>query len=449
MSTIRCPMCGKENDDQAERCNFCRAALKSFNISETPAEPSSGDDWLSSLRSETTPDEEPSIEKESPAEAEQTENEEAPDWLQRIRQRNAEENGNAVTGEQSEQESDQNDQEEEGIPSWLRGLEETPVDTGETGGEETPQQPDTDIPANLPEEEIPQAEEGDWLSSLREPVQAETIPTSDEFQTLSEELTEEKAIPEGEEGEDFLKNLAAWQSSQAEVEEGKTEVTSPVIEESDHPQEQTFSEDMPAFRQPEFFSQESTDSYNPDEQKQSEEDEQPEWLKSLQQIAGVPESVDIPAGEGDLPDWLQDLDQSASTVQESSELAEIESVTESDFSDRIQEISESTENAAFDSEEIAEVQAFDTSAEPVIAEEFQAIAPDLPDAGFFTTQDFTEIPAAEEASEPEWLSNLREAAPGDLPESPSPFNEDELPEWLNGTPESLPDENAVCCQIFK
>jgi len=97
MADIRCPMCGKPNAEEAETCLYCQARLKPVGPGAAPpgaAEPSAAGgegvpDWLSRLRDQGSPT--PSGTRELSGEREGPSDEEASDWLSRIRTRSDEE----------------------------------------------------------------------------------------------------------------------------------------------------------------------------------------------------------------------------------------------------------------------------------------------------------------------------------------------------------------------
>ena len=107
---MRCPMCGKQNPAEAEKCQFCGARLRPVNSpspavppsASTPKEPSAapppaprkeGQDDMDWLRSLSSPDSQAPGGPEPSGELgpEQQEGEDPPTWLDRIRTRSKQE----------------------------------------------------------------------------------------------------------------------------------------------------------------------------------------------------------------------------------------------------------------------------------------------------------------------------------------------------------------------
>lgn len=136
MAEIKCPMCGELNPEGAETCSNCGARLKPVTSGEA------GSDWLreSGPPAESSETGDPSAQEQAPAEQPAASHEadddglaegEVPGWLQRIRQRQAED---------AEQEDDQG-----GLDRLRAGLAEA---------DETPEAAD---PEPLDEPEDPRA----------------------------------------------------------------------------------------------------------------------------------------------------------------------------------------------------------------------------------------------------------------------------------------------------
>ena len=97
MPDVRCPMCGKPNPDEAETCQFCQARLKPVSAdSESAAGGESAPDWLSRLRVQGGPT--PGGTRELSGDSEIPSEEEASDWLARIRSK-ATDDGPAPAGD--------------------------------------------------------------------------------------------------------------------------------------------------------------------------------------------------------------------------------------------------------------------------------------------------------------------------------------------------------------
>ena len=138
MADIRCPMCGKPNPAEADTCQYCQARLTpmlSESGDSSAAQPFSLDsffagsveennetDWLSSLRNDSTSGSEPAQPEPADAQAdtqaasqpEPVKNEEEPEWLQRIHERQSfEQTGPLIT-------------EQQGTPEWIKRIKEVP-----------------------------------------------------------------------------------------------------------------------------------------------------------------------------------------------------------------------------------------------------------------------------------------------------------------------------------
>jgi hypothetical protein len=181
MAENRCPMCSKENPAENEVCEFCGARLtplvvgssseeEAFSSTDLPDGEDTEDeapDWLSRIRSQSIDDDEPEIETESDSEPmEEVTSGDDPAWLGRLREATVEEQGPP----------------EEELPDWVG---ETPLEetsTPEIDGSMPPETPPADQPpAEIPADEAPQdATTPDWLLRIRERA-AESPEAEEEF----------------------------------------------------------------------------------------------------------------------------------------------------------------------------------------------------------------------------------------------------------------------------
>ena len=167
MAEIRCPMCSAINDEAAEVCSDCGARLTPLVIGgssfetpepesgddspEQPAEATGGDDWLDRIRSGIGSTEEPDAFEESTESA--PTDQEAPAWLGNMREASSDEDEGPPPGE---------------IPGWMDDF----LAAGETEEEEGEEVPEwlSRIRARqadaAPSEESPG--EAGWLDRLRE-----------------------------------------------------------------------------------------------------------------------------------------------------------------------------------------------------------------------------------------------------------------------------------------
>ncbi|MDM7918155.1 MAG: hypothetical protein QUS12_03215, partial [Methanosarcina sp.] len=440
-------MCGKENAFSSERCNYCNAALKPFNISETPSTSENESDWLSSLRSDSGGNEESIPLPEDSFSGTNTPEEEAPDWLLRIRQRMEAENTHGR--ERKEDQAAQKPEESDAIPDWLRGLSDIPVEEG------TPPQSEF-ISESESEDETPESTE-DWLSRLQEPAQEEK-PLAQEIPEIAAEDAEQEApIPDETEAEEWLKNLAAWQ---APVSYEKPEQPTPLA--SEHPE--GTSEEHPSFeifQQPEhireFFKDEQNIPEQPEEHPVERSEEQPDWFKALQQQVGsVEEPAITPSEEPELPSWLRDFDRTIETSAVSGEaLGEVSSEQDNSLKAEPAFLEEENPLPFSDEKHDEGISAFipENITTPENREEKET-----PEIAFLeessATNEIQNIKLPEEESLenvsglPDWLSSV-------IPENeeqPSPvvppFEENILPDWLNEVQEPPESEKAPFPQVF-
>ena len=187
MADIRCPMCGKINPAEADTCQYCQARLtpvlsgspppgsESFSLDTIfsgPAEDNTETDWLSSLRSDSTPP----VEQPAPETApepktagpvpEANREEDEPEWLQRIRQRQTEEKTGPLISEQ------------EGTPDWIKQIKDVP------GGNEPDYTTQDDIPSPFP------AQPGG------SPLTTPAAPADDDDQEWMRKISEWQTLPD-------------------------------------------------------------------------------------------------------------------------------------------------------------------------------------------------------------------------------------------------------------
>ena len=398
---IRCPMCGKENDAASKRCTFCRAVLHEFDISEDTDESSSSDDWLSSLRDAggSQPPQEDEIPAEDSGQFEplpSEEEEEAPDWLQRIRQGVVEDSTQPAAGPETAKEPG-----EESIPEWLQGMMQkegagsgTPSTTGFTGHDQ---------------------DESDWLAQLR---QSEEVVSPTGEENLNPEDNETVEPIQSEEIESRLSSLNSWQ--------GAGEPAAPEIEAAGPtaPLNQGMLGEPPG--EADALIPGGEEAELPPLPAQDEE-EIPEWLKKLQ-MAASPLPEEVPEVEGRLPEWLQGYElasldglqdealPSQSEMEAKAEPAEQVPAFEEEPSQQL----EAQEEAAAEMPE-AQPRGMEESAflEGWVFEELEETKPDK-----------TAAPPAEESELPGWLTSLNMESVSISADTPMPFNEEEFPAWL-------------------
>ncbi len=423
-SVIRCPMCGKENDAAAKRCTFCRAVLHEFDISDDVEEPSSSDDWLSSLRNADglKPAESSEFPVEDSGQGEPLFPEEAaeePDWLNRIRKRVAEDS----TRPAPEPETSRGPG-EESIPEWLQGMmrqERTgsgmPAEIGQAGQSE---------------------DEPDWLAQLRQ-TEEPVSPFEDEIQNPDE--TEPAEPIQVDEFESRLSSLNPWQNA-GEPSAPDSDAVIPTA-----PLSPGMLEQLPG--NAEALIPGGVEAELPLPSFQPEE-EVPDWLKKLQMaVSPIPE--EIPDVEGKLPDWLQGFEQdSLGESLEEEPISQPDMETPVEPAGRVpafeEELPQQLEKQAEAAEEEEVAEELPGSLQQGIEEE-SAIGEgwvfEEPEA----EPDEAAVPPAQEAELPGWLTSLNMESSSASTETPMPFNEEEFPAWLEkitpdedeGVPAFLPD----------
>ena len=432
-----CPTCGKSNPEEAFLCQFCGASLGAEEALP---------DWLSALRTPSTP----------PAGGEGGEAD-LPDWLKDIRSQSEAERGTPLDWFASE---GGEGQEETPLPDWLSGL---------TGAETPPEGEKEPLPWELPAEPTaappesavpaPSAEEGDWLSGLRDwQIPAEEtpeIPPEAGFslpEAPEEEVTPQEAVPD-----EMAAFFASLESQAAPSEPSAEEEALPWMAgfgaEETASAEQPAGEEVPPWLAGAGFGTEET---APAEQPAGEE--VPSWLAGAGVGAEETAPAEQPAGE-ELPPWLA----GAGVVEEETAPAEqpageelppwlagagvVEEETVPAEQPAGEELPPWLAGAGVVEEETAPAeQPAGEEMLPWMAETPTGeVSPEVPavpewvsDEGFEKFRAEHEQPApapAEEGALPDWLTTFgqMEEKPEEISAGPvSPFVDESLPEWLSG-----------------
>jgi len=305
MAEKTCPTCGKSNPEEAFLCQFCGASLGAEEALP---------DWLSALRTPSTP----------PAGGEGGEAD-LPDWLKDIRSQSEAERGTPLDWFAPE---GGEGQEEAPLPDWLSGL---------TGAETPPEGEKEPLPWELPAEPTaappesavpaPSAEEGDWLSGLRDwQIPAEETPEIPPEAGFSlPEAPEEEVAPQEAVPDEMAAFFASLESQVAPSEPSAEEEVLPWMAgfgaEETAPAEQPAGEELPPWLAGAGVVEEETAPTEP-----SAEEEVLPWMAETPtgevspEVPAVPEWVSdegfekfraeheqpapAPAEEGALPDWL-------------------------------------------------------------------------------------------------------------------------------------------------
>jgi hypothetical protein len=265
MPDIQCPMCSKPNDEGAEVCAHCGARLTPLILDSDADERTEEAFDASAIRDRLSP-------------AEESEEEQLPDWLGRIRAE--------ADAEREEQPVEDVPEAEEDQPDWLGRLREVDMSEGEGPpegevpdwvtelGEESiePEAPVEEEPGEGDEEEVP-----DWLQRIREREAQEPEPT-----------------PEAEEvEEDWLQRLRTEDQAPPGIEEIEEPPEEPMVPPA--PEE---AEELDAGRLEELFG----------------ESDSAEWraldLASIMEEAEelVPEATGEPSPDLEEPSWTSEAE---------------------------------------------------------------------------------------------------------------------------------------------
>jgi hypothetical protein len=295
MADVRCPMCGKSNPPEAEKCLFCGEALitgSPEHPADQPADESG--DWLSGLRSGSWQD----SSTPGAGDDEQVADGEPPDWLSRVRSRTQADQPLAadIPGLPQEPASQADDLD------WLKNLGGEPA--SETGSAD-----DWFANAAKSESEPAQPLESsaeDWLSGLRTDFPS---PNEQAASPAPESISEIPGQPTGLESpkaaEDWMSSLTSWNSpTEAEQPAAEPDFSAALPEQQDAPLStpQAQGSDLP-----DWFSQLTV----PGEPVAPQEEAPaiPNWLTDSVEPApaasAAPDGEQIPpAEEPALPDWL-------------------------------------------------------------------------------------------------------------------------------------------------
>ena len=405
MATIRCPMCGKENPEELEECQFCQARLKPLIVSppdesdnhssrSSSNQPAPGGpalpDWLNALR--------------QPEESTSEEEDNLPDWLSSDDEQDLaagdsdwsfpEDNPEQVRGKASENEAE--------VPDWLSDLRQNaPEGSGrrEQGGDIKPEDAASPRPSSIRSED-----EGafpDWLANMRtgagSPQEEEPEPGEEEF--------EEEQQGQGEADEQEPEWLKRIRSHQHEAEKDQEGLVSS--------QADTGDEGQPDKSQPEEGGTFA-----------SAEDSLPSWLTDAGASDQEDEQAAAPSETEGLPHWP-------------AEEAEPEIVPSPDEEGYPESRVPQDELPGWLSH-LEDVDQLSGEDQPSAGEGEEAIEPgELPDWLLETNKEHAQESQTDETSLPE------EQEQGDLgaPEQPASF-EEELPDWVGNPDAEETEEDA-------
>ncbi len=347
MADVRCPMCGKANDSQAEACEFCGARIKPLFIEQPDAEPearleepaTAGEseaetpEWLARIRAQAEAKAAPELEEEG-----QDADGEEDDWLDRLRQSGAGEGqplperlGADGLTESAKEEPAPGEQPAEAAddePDWLGGMPRADV-----GRDEGP--PEGEVPEWLAQYEGDQEGEEEqqvpeWLARIRarEREGGEAGPALPAVETDWLNQLREGAMPQ--DGEAPPGEPPAAEPPAAEPTPAVAEVPMPEEEPEEQAQRpeqkpQVEHEPLPPLEAPAILSvpqEEQPPTAEPEPKPPAEE---PDWLggvgelkdETLPHVPALILETGEPAAPGgtqdldleaiDLPDWLGEL----------------------------------------------------------------------------------------------------------------------------------------------
>jgi hypothetical protein len=189
MAEITCPICGRSNDANAERCWYCQAVLPH----DTPPASDDSQDWLDELRSEkpSTGKSKPQPDKSVPQKPPEAE---VPGWLARIRLREqVERKGKSVDSGTSSSSTAP----ESVIPDWLSEINNEPKD--KPGVSAPPKSSGGSPKSGQSQKEEPD----DWVKKL-ESWRSDTNESGNPFQEeIPEELPAEPDLPKSKKPTDL------------------------------------------------------------------------------------------------------------------------------------------------------------------------------------------------------------------------------------------------------
>ena len=274
MREVRCPMCGKNNPEDQDICQYCQARLTPLVVGDDASE------W---------PKQQPFIQPEDQS---TNEGEGLPDWLKSMRS--------------EEPDPSAAEPESESLPEWLQDVRSEPVE------EEAPS-----------EDELP-----DWLSDFRQ----EDLVSESEYGNEPDEDTwsTDQGISGGEDLPDWLVAMGVQSGVDGPEEEAEEELSMPVEGEQPDWLEQLGGQSAPPHAVEPFtyhiegdqFVQsletgmdEAADAYTSSEtpiEEQPPEDESsklPAWIAGLG-VTAIDETHEA------TPDWLKDIEESPISSQE-------------------------------------------------------------------------------------------------------------------------------------
>ncbi|GAP15373.1 hypothetical protein LARV_03159 [Longilinea arvoryzae] len=451
MADIRCSKCQTLNPAGATVCKNCGQPLADESIS-----------WLDSLRSGTASSawEEPETNAKA---AEDAQPEDTPDWLQRIRQHNQEEQARSEPPAPAEEPS-------EDLPEWLRDIQQS--SSGQSTGSET-------------------GGNADWLQNLRSSESAMSrgdsgpseIPAAGSLPFASEPSEES-----GEDTPDWMKNLESWKA-------GKEAESTPPDDFPDRvnpdqpsaPANSAFEEDdqewltrlsRQSSGQPsaagssdsdwaaglQTGSESSSQDAAPEERDASKpaaeeppasaaESSDLDWLSSLQAVSG-PAAEDLPAEEqpavsGEDFDWMSRLSGETPSTEPDSGAAS-NPFSSSDFPQ--------SQGEGFSWEGEIPGQEPPTGDPPETPDWLRAFGTHQPvmDSGASSEHPFeSSLPEEGESGQPsgelpDWLSKFSSQEPERLADETQPDSTGEskpnVPDWLNNFPSTEPEPPAAGTQ---
>ncbi len=422
MADIRCPMCGKLNDETQSACQYCQARLRpiwaetsaeSENEHTDPQDLSGNEahlpDWWQSLRDDA----------EQEMENDPGDSDQELDWIDSLRNLPEDEQANQVNEEWSH-----DSKIEEESSDWLTRMRSQ---AGNVESQNLRPEPLDDEP-DAGEQEVDRF--SDWLASddrqeqeeLPDWMQAEEAAIPDWLEDTdaeeavypTESIDDEPAPTEEDKGIGLLSRLRRSQRPESPAEDGKSE-ESGLFESPEDAQK----DDESAI--PDWLAS-ATREEAPPKQIEDEEDKAaegwPEWAR--QTTSEEPSASEIfeeaPAERADLPDWL------ITKAEESETAAQARAELEAEEQDKYPESGIVEEDRPIIEGELPDwlvSEAAEPQAEAAALEPEEAAEPDW----------LAELPGVESETEtaadalPDWLAEEETAAADEIAEG-------ELPDWL-------------------
>jgi hypothetical protein len=388
MADLRCPMCGKDNPDHLEKCQFCEARLKPLLSSSPPDDsPASSEsdlpDWLRSMGDNSLED----TDDQTPF----SDDSESQVWLDRL---GADPDHGKELPTQSSQQPPSEPPSRGVVPDWMSDMVSDeplpPIDADDNG--------------------IP-----DWLEEFQ-------VQRASGQEEKDEEPSSNESLPDWFTGEDEPEIAPAEPAAEGDLPDWLSDLGEVHIE-SEQPLATT--PDMGA-----------------------KEDSTPDWLSDKEEVEITPAE---PAAEGDLPDWLTGLEDTGVEQPVGSANGEDEEGLQDWFTslEEDQELeappAPETGSRPHGEEDSRALPPWLREMEPVSSAEAGDSSPISSVAPFVADDEFGDEDLLDEAQIPDWISAEDEwsAAAPQEESAASDLTPAELPGWVAAMkPVKAPEERG-------